>query len=467
MSAARLETVVDGVEGEQGAGLSPEQIFEQARRRETALSRVLILFIAAGLAYMLLPGTFLGVWNLFAISSREAAGSVSPAWIQAHGHAQIFGWVLSFILGIGFYSLPKLRGGGHIALRQVRVCWALWTAAVALRWLTNVYLWQWRILLPLSAGLEAAAFLIFFRAVAGHRPPPRPDAAGRPQPSGFEAWSLLVIGATGMLMLMLLANLGESVRLALSGAGPAFPPAFDQRFLLLAAWGCLVPFVWGFSAKWLPVFLGLKPIRGRLLLAAFFLEVAGVGVGIAGRLQLAAALMLIAAVLAVLALRLFVGTERPPKTRGVHPSFPVFIRMAYVWLWIAAALGVWAAWSDAAGIWGASRHALTVGFIAMMIFAVGQRILPAFSGMRLLYSTRLMFAALGLLALGCPLRVGAEILAYQGYWAHAWACLPVSAVIELSAVTLFALNLGLTFLLEPVGGPEYAAIVSGVREKRG
>ncbi len=67
------------------------------------------------------------------------------------------------------------------------------------------------------------------------------------------------------------------------------------------------------------------------------------------------------------------------------------------------------------GIWGASRHALTVGFIAVMVFCVGQRILPAFAGMRLLWSTRLMFAGLLLLTTGCTLRVSSEVLAYQGY----------------------------------------------------
>jgi uncharacterized protein involved in response to NO len=54
-------------------------------------------------------GTFLGVWNLLAISSHRSIETVSPAWIQAHGHAQVFGWIGSFILGIGFYSIPKLR----------------------------------------------------------------------------------------------------------------------------------------------------------------------------------------------------------------------------------------------------------------------------------------------------------------------------------------------------------------------
>ena len=51
---------------------------------------------------MLLPGTFLGVWNLLSISSHRAADYVFPEYIQAHGHAQIFGWIRTFILGIGF-----------------------------------------------------------------------------------------------------------------------------------------------------------------------------------------------------------------------------------------------------------------------------------------------------------------------------------------------------------------------------
>ena len=69
---------------------------------------------------------------------------------------------------------------------------------------------------------------------------------------------------------------------------------------------------------------------------------------------------------------------------------------------------------------GASRHALTVGFLAMMVFSVGQRVLPAFSGMRLLFSPRLMFASLAVLNVGCLLRVASEIPAYEADWPPAW-----------------------------------------------
>jgi uncharacterized protein involved in response to NO len=51
---------------------------------------------------------------------------------------------------------------------------------------------------------------------------------------------------------------------------------------------------------------------------------------------------------------------------------------------------------------------------------------------------------------GCTLRVTCEILAYQNYAAWAWYILPVSALIELTAVVLFAINLTVTFLKPPV-----------------
>ena len=152
----------------------------------------------------------------------------------------------------------------------------------------------------------------------------------------------------------------------------------------------------------------------------------------------------------VAAFHLLGPAERPAKTTGVHPSFPVFVRIAYVWFVIATVLGICAAYLDHSHGWvGASRHALTVGFIAMMVFSIGQRILPAFAGMRVLYSPRLMLTCLLLLNVGCALRVSSEILAYEGYWPPAWNFLPWSAICELAAVTVFAANLLLTFKQPP------------------
>ncbi len=434
-----MSALATRIEKEAGRPLTPIEIFNISAARETTLSRLLMLYIATGLAFMLLPGTFLGVWNLIAISSHHAANTVSAAWIQAHGHAQIFGWIGTFILGIGFYSIPKLRRLNSFALSTVVAAWLMWTAGVTLHWLCTVYQWQWRILLPLSAAFELAAFAIFFRTVSGHRPQ-------ESEKTSLEPWVFVVIAGTVGLMLALILNLGVSVVLALRAASPEIPASFDQKFLVLETWGFLVPFVWGFSAKWLPVFLGLRPTRGKTLLWAVGVNAVGVGTAFAGWTRIAVLLFPAAAAVAVVSLQVFVPGERPAKVKGVHSSFPVFVRLAYAWIFVAAFLAVWAASADnATGIWGASRHALTVGFLATMVFAIGQRVLPAFSGMKLLFSTKLMFAGLVLLTVGCFLRVSSEVLAYQGLVRSAWSWLPISAILEMTAVTVFAVNLFATF----------------------
>jgi len=111
-------------------------------------------------------------------------------------------------------------------------------------------------------------------------------------------------------------------------------------------------------------------------------------------------------------------------------------------------MSVWAAFADVhGGIWGASRHALTVGFAATMVFAIGPRILPHFAGIQNIFSKRLMFFSLFFLQTGCLLRVSSEPLAYEGLVSVAWKVLPVSGMLELSGVLLFATNLALTFLI--------------------
>ena len=417
--------------------------------REASLQRLAMAYILAGLIFMLLPGTFLGVWNLLSISSTHSAASLSPAWIQAHGHAQIFGWIGTFVLGIGFYSLSKMGNLPSFAVSRGWACFAIWTAGVALRWAVNVSGWQWRVLLPMSAALELGGFLIFFRTVSGHRPAQSASQTNA-APRAKQPWMLVVVGSTIGFLATLAVNFGLCAYLAVIGAGPAFPHELDQHLLMLPTWGFLVPAVWGFNARWLPIFLGLKAPNAQPLYVALLIAWLATIAMSFGFVTVSAALLPLAALIAIAALHVFEPATQPAKLNGVHASFPAFVRGAYLWLVIAAVLSVAAALDDhAGGIWGASRHALTVGFLSTMVFAIGQRVLPAFCGARVLFSKNLMFASLALLNLGCALRVGSEIPAYEGYLRQAWSVLPVSAVIELMAVTLFAANLAITFLRPP------------------
>jgi hypothetical protein len=421
--------------------LADELFMALSRQTEIAHSRLLAVYLGTGLYFMLLPGTFLGVWNLLQASARHSVSLVSPAWLQAHGHAQVFGWVATFILGIGFYSIPLVNAGARPSLTEGRVCWLLWVTGVSLRWAANIYGWQWRVLLPAAAALEVAAFAIFFRAVSQHRS----GAPGR-----IDPWVRIVIAASIGFASTLLMNLLLSVYVAWQGASPEIPHALNERFLVLTTWGFLAPFVWGFSTKWLPVLLGLRPAMTRGLMAGVAINSIAVVLMLLGWRLAPTMLFAVAAIVMAVSLRIFEPSAQPPKIRGVHPTFPLFIRCAYAWLIVAALLGTAAAlWDVSGGIWGASRHAFTVGFVSVMVFSIGQRVMPAFAAMGPLWSPRLMFAGLLLLTTGCLVRVTSEVVAYQSGAAWAWSALPASALLELTAVTLFAVNMTATFLAAP------------------
>lgn len=361
------------------------------------MARLLAGFIAAGLFYLVLPGTVIGAWNLIRISSHHAAEAVSPAWIQAHGHAQLFGWVGTFIIGISLYTFPKFRGS---VIRSLRLGWAmlaLWTLAIGLRWIAGVTQQHGDWLLPVSAWIEFAVALCLVWQCSSEGPSHR-----RTEP--FEVW--IFGGFAGLLATLL----WQIAAVAQAHGAPVLPAAPDHTLISLALWVFCLPVVFGYSARFLRVFLSLAETGGRgVRLSLCFTALAAVAYVLDW--QAAAALCNAAAVAAgCRALRIFQPSVRAPKTAGVDPSYPLFARASFLWLAVSAALGLAAM---VPGVLGASRHAFTVGFLATLIFAIGPRILPTFLNSRELWSIRLMRASMVTLTAGCLLRVVSEPLAYK------------------------------------------------------
>jgi hypothetical protein len=384
-------------------------------------------FIGAGLSFLVFPGTLVGVWNLLDITAARHGDAASQAWIQAHGHAQLFGWVGSFIVGISLYALPKFRGA---ALRSLPIGWAifaLWTGATAMRWASVFWDWRTGILVPAAAVAQLAAVTMLLWQVS----------ASRRRGSGRETWNVLIFA--GLFGMWAVTAFQVPLVLSMAAKGLSIVPPEANHWLLLATfWLFLLPTVTGYVARFLPVFLGLEPPRRRPLLLAlatlYFLPLASWF-----NQQVAeSALVLGAVVLIGYGLRVLEPAVRPLKIRGVHPLFPFFARLAFVWLQIAAVLQ---AAGGSVGLLGASRHAFTVGFLATLILSVAPRILPSFMNSRELWSPRLMFWSLGALTAGCCLRVASEPLAYADLVPWAWSLLPVSAFIELAAVLMFAYNM--------------------------
>lgn len=411
------------------------ELWQQAREREQAgavtvgadpgperrIARLLGAFVAVGLFFLVLPGTLIGVWNLIRISSSRAPDAAAAVWIQAHGHGQLFGWVGTFILGISLYAVPKFRGGYVRSLRLGWWMWILWTAGTATRWAATLWQWHWeRLLVPAAAAQAAVALLLVWQT----------SASGKSR-ARTELWNIVVFAGFFGFAATMLWQLVALWRLPAAGA-PVLPPDANHWFLTAALWLFCFPVAWGFSLRFLPVFLGL-PLAARRTPAFLALAALVISLWPAAR-----ALVVAAVVLAALSLRIFEPARRPAKTFGVDPGYPLFARLAFGWLTLAAILQAAGA---TPGLAGAGRHAFTAGFLATLIFTVGPRILPSFANSRELWSPRLMRWASVVLTAGCTLRVVSEPLAYAEALPLAWKLLPASAILELTAVLLFAFNL--------------------------
>ncbi len=78
-----MSTLPTRIEREGGRRLAASEIVRITGARERTLSRVLMLYLGTGLVFMLLPGTFLGVWNLFCIQSPHYVCTPGPRYRSA------------------------------------------------------------------------------------------------------------------------------------------------------------------------------------------------------------------------------------------------------------------------------------------------------------------------------------------------------------------------------------------------
>ena len=415
---------------------------------ERRLARLLAAFIISGLAFLALPGTFLGVWNLIQISSQHSSSGASTPWIQAHGQAQLLGWVGSFIFGISLYILPKVRRRPLVHVRLAWLVWAFWTVGVSWRWWAGVGEGHWQIGLLASAVLEIVAFVLLQYLLLAA---PRPKVAQTEKQSLTDFNSQLAVAGFIALGLALVLNCIAAVMAVRSSTVPMYPERLDRIFLFVCLWGFVVVVAWAYSTRFVTNFLSLEQPRHELGLLLFVGLTIAIMCALLGWLAVADVLVLGLTFIAIWALQVWRPSTKPPKRAGVYHGYPTFVRIGYAWLVVGAALGVLADRLGSQTGWGgASRHAITVGFVATLIFAIGPRILPSFLNSRELYSPPLMGISLWLVNFGCALRVSSEATAYSvGSASAAWSLLPLSALLELGAVLVFVANMAGT-LLQPV-----------------
>ena len=390
------------------------------------------LFAATSLAIGLSVGFGLGLWLLLArVWGVSLLGANWLALVQVHGLLQLFGFAGLFAMGVALHALPRFRGAAPPRTGLVWITYVGTLSGLALRSIAQPIpdLPARSALLLIGGALLCVGTLAFsysaLRALVTGRNPHRPDE--------------LLIGA-GICALPIAALL---VALEMAGSAPVI---VDQGTADRAVWvmllGGLSTLIFGVWARLAPGFVASAPAKPRLLITGGTFWLAGVltqALGVAPGPWL----LLVGFAAMTGAMGVFgAGIARQPL-HGHARLTRIGVRSAFLWAFIGLAI-------IAAGTIGlatsylqvsAARHALALGFVTLMIYAVAARALPAFLG-RHLWSLRLQAATLAVANLAVAMRVGPQLV--EGTGAPSDAFVGLSGILAYCALVLFALNVART-----------------------
>jgi hypothetical protein len=404
----------------------------------------LVLALAAGVS--------LGLYLVLGLAFSLPLAPSTPALMQVHGQAQVFGFVALFIMAVGAQLFPRFHASRLDRPAQVSFGGLLLALGVALRLVGQrlpATATARPALLVLSGLLELGGVLLvvhaFARVIRGGPQSARTGLVPIP-------WrALLPATMGGSLLLALVINLLACLELA-SGSG-VVPFAQDEGLLHLELWGFASSMVLAVSKRVFPKFLLLQPTREGLIRAALaFWALGSFGVPLAWLLlDGAAAARIMPALAQLLGAGMFVAGlrlyETPARDSGMpHVTNPTrrWVRAAFALLLVAAAADLGIAVAEALGrpaplteLSGA-RHLLAQGFLLSVIVSMAARILPGYSGYMLRRPRLLAPLAWSLLA-GAALRGGAELVV--GY-APGWGALvALGATLSVAGFVAFAVGL--------------------------
>lgn len=409
-------------------------------------------FFISGIVTVLSLGCLWGAVNLLMIGLRQNFTSANYSWVLAHAHAMVFGFVGFFIMGFAYQAFPRFK---HTSLWRPKLAFVslpLMIAGIALQTVAHLIVPS-RMAMPLeliAANVQLLAVVMFALVIVQ-------TALRAKKPENYDRF---VYAALGWFLLAAIIN---PIIFSLF----EFPGTQQQLLFNLATFnipyrdvqllGIAVVLILGVSLRFLPHAYGLKePSRqwqnfmfwgancaifyGAL---SFIAAMAGGNRWLLAVQWLTAIVLLIIAVVVPRQYRLFGPVPESERDRSLK-----FIRAAHVWFIIAMAMlvltpiynfGVYMPLTGSRvpfshAFFGAYRHALTVGFVMMMIVGVSSKVVPILSGVDVRRAPSLWPAFL-LLNVGNLTRVSTQIA--TDFIPSAYYVMGVSGFVEVVGLALW------------------------------
>ena len=362
-------------------------------------------------------GLLLGYWS----GTGQLASVPWAGLVQAHGQLQLYGWLGLAILGVTFHAMAHLFQTAAPPARLTWVVLGLQLTGVLLRLAAPFAPWEANTPLTASAWLTVASSLALLGAFgvtmeAHLRTMPRRSASRR-APAVLPRFLLSGLALWALALLVNLDGAAQAVRVGTAGAG-ALDATHDALVVAMTSGG-LAMVALGMSLRVVVGWLDLPapdlrraagvwaPLVGGTLLRALRPGVEALSPEAGSLLAVAGNALWAGAVLwYVPSLR---GLWSPNAVRsggGVRgeadPPLARFVRLAYGWLVVAAALALLEAGlvvldvpSGASAVADAGRHALLFGFLGVLTAGLSGRLPTAFLevGERGVRASRAAYAA--------------------------------------------------------------------------
>jgi hypothetical protein len=421
-------------------------------------------FFKAGITVVLSLGAVWGAFLLLRIAFSGRFDEVGLHEVNAHGHAQIFGWVGLFVMGFAYQAFPRFKHASLAWPRLAFASWGLMLAGVVSRAVFEPWVAEatWTRLPALAGSLcEVIAVGLFAGIIL---------QTWRRSGKALLVYDYYILSALVWFVI-------QAIYDTMYFAATAWTTDRAALLDLVAGWqgslreiqihGFALLMILGVSQRLFPHFYGLPvppPRRAALALVTLNLAVIGETSGLVlmhysghawAALWYASVLLLAGTVVALVrGWHLFAPAEESDRSLK-------FLRAAYVWLFISLGMLVllpayqygllrWLApGSEPARLgfshayYGAIRHAITVGFISLMIVGVAAKVVPTLNGVDLRSLSRLWLPFV-LLNLGCALRVISQTA--TDFTSRAFPVAGVSGVLEVSGLALWGIHLWLIMM---------------------
>ncbi|NOG86072.1 MAG: DUF542 domain-containing protein [Planctomycetes bacterium] len=444
----------------QGKAEAPEVPEEDA---VTAFENIHEKFIKAAIVIALTTGCVYGALLLLKMGLQHSLYAVSRVLIETHGHTQIFGWCGLFIMGVSYFVLPRFYATRLYSGMMANLSFVFMIVGMLLIFVFRTILpisdpFFFKILILVGCLLEVLAVVLFlivaFKTIL---------SAEKQDIEPYEGF--IVSGYLWFLVQALLLS-GITVYMVKADL-TVMPQALVYPLRHIQIMGFITFVIFGVLTRTLPVFLGLRAPDPKLHvlimlalnfsvllrafsepLKAYFLDINMPAYYTLNTVYFTSGcLQFLSIMLFFYNLNLLTKPEVDYSGMEIEKGYEKFVLAGIIWLVFAEiAMLIFTFYETATGsavshaIMGSYRHAVTVGFITMLIFGYASRIIPISKGLKL-YSNTSLIITFVLINLGSILRVVFQPLAVHTGSTHFYWIMGVSGVIESLAILLFGINI--------------------------